>query len=139
MIITGTAIRKAIINAIKTGIAPVPVYSIMPPDNVQKYVIVEDLAQSSMNEKRAFLTEGFVSISCVEKFTGRDGDFDVVTALANQIKTLITPNTLSTFGITDGINIFTMEIDSVTDAMFETEPGRTAIVSLRLRYMAQTT
>ena len=137
MIITGTTIRKAIINAIKTAIAPIPVYSIMPPDNVQKYVIIEDLAQNAINEKRAFITEGFVSISCIEKFTGRDGDFDQVTALANAIQTLITPNNLSRFGFTDGIDIFTMEFDAVTDGMFETEPGRTAIVTLRLRYMAQ--
>ena len=137
MIITGTTIRKAIRNAIKDLIAPIPVYSIMPPDSVKKYVIIEELAQNAIDEKRAFITEGFISISCIEKFTGRDGDFDEVNAIAKQIQQVITPDRLSTFGFTDGIDIFTMNFDAVTEGMFETEPGRTAVVSLRLRYMAQ--
>lgn len=137
MIITGTIIRKAIRNAIKNQIAPIPVYSIMPPDNINIYVIIEDLAQTSIDNKSEFITDGFISISCIEKFIGRDGDFDQVNALAIQIRNLLTPNLLSTFGNIDGINIFTMTIDSVSEGMFETPNGRTAVCSLRLNYKAQ--
>lgn len=137
MIITGSTIRKAIRDAILTPIAPVPVYSIMPPDSVTKYVIIEDLTQTAIDEKRAFITEGFVSISVIEKFLGRDGDYDQINDIAGQIRNVLTPDRLSRFGKLNGIDIFTMMIDSVTEGMFETEPGRTAIVSLRLRYMAQ--
>lgn len=137
MILTGTIIRKAIRNAISSVVAPVPVYSIMPPANVDKYILIQELAQNQLDEKRAFITQGVISISCVEKFTGRDGDFDQVSTLANVIKNTLTPNRLSTFGNVDGINIFTMYFDSAFDGMFETDPGRTAIVTLRLNYMAQ--
>jgi hypothetical protein len=137
MILTGTIIRKAIRAAIAPVVSPVPVYSIMPPANVDKYIIIQDLAQNQLDEKRSFITQGTISISCVEKFVGRDGDFDAVSTLANVIKNTLTPNRLSTFGNVDGINIFTMYFDSVSDGMFETDPGRTAIVTLRLNYMAQ--
>ena len=98
MILTGTIIRKAIRNAILTPVAPVPVYSIMPPDNVDKYILIQDLSQNQLDEKRAYITQGIISISCVEKFTGRDGDLDEVSALANTIRTALTPTRLSTFG-----------------------------------------
>lgn len=137
MIITGNIIRKAIRNAIKNVIAPVPVYSIMPPDNINKYVIIEDLAQSQIDNKTEFITEGFVNITVIEKFVGRDGDFDQINNIATQIRNVLAPNLLHTFGIVDGINIFTMNIDAVTEGMFETPNGRTATISIRLNYKAQ--
>lgn len=137
MIVAGTIIRKKIIEVIKDVIAPVPVYSIMPPDNVNKYVIIQNLQETQIDEKRAFITDGFISISCIEKFIGRDGDFDGVTALAKTIKQLIYPTTLSRFGIVENINIFTMSIDSTTDEMFNNPNGRTAMITLRLNFKAQ--
>jgi hypothetical protein len=137
MIVVGTIIRKKIIEVLQDAIYPVPIYSIMPPDNINKYVIIQNLSENQLDEKRAFITEGFISISCIEKFIGRDGDFDGVTALAKTIKQLIYPTTVSRFGIVENINIFTMSIDSVTDEMFNNPNGRTAMVTLRLNFKAQ--
>lgn len=137
MILTGTIIRQEIRKALLPVLSPIPVYSIMPPDATNKYVMIQDLSQNQRDEKRVFITEGIISISCVEKFTGRDGDMDEVSAIAQTIINTLTPDRLSRFGIVQGINIFTMYFDSASDGMFETDPGRTAIVTLRLRYMAQ--
>ena len=139
MINSGTAIRTAIISAIKPLVAPVPVYSIMPPDNVLKYILIQNMTENALDEKRAFLNEGFISISIVEKFLGRDGDFDQINTLADTVINAITPNRLATFGIVDGINIFSLRFESNTETLFETEPGRTALKSLRLRYFVQST
>jgi hypothetical protein len=139
MINSGTAIRTAIISEIKTLVAPVPVYSIMPPDNVLKYILIQNMTENALDEKRAFLNEGFISISIVEKFLGRDGDFDQINTLADTVINAITPDRLSTFGIVDGINIFSLRFESNTESLFETEPGRTAVKSLRLRYFVQST
>jgi hypothetical protein len=137
MIITGTIIRTAIIDAIKDYLDPVPVYSIMPPDTVNKYVILEDLAQNQIDNKSEYITQGFINISCVEKFIGRDGDYDQVNAIAMIIRDILTPDLLARFAFVGGINIFTMNIDSVTEGMFENPDGRTAICTLRLQYKAQ--
>lgn len=139
MINSGTQIRTAIISAIKTLVAPVPVYSIMPPDNVLKYILIQNMTENALDEKRAFLNEGFISISIVEKFLGRDGDFDQINTLADTVINAITPNRLSTFGNVGGINIFSLRFESNTETLFETEPGRTAVKSLRLKYFVQST
>jgi hypothetical protein len=139
MINSGTQIRKAIISAIKTAVTPVPVYSIMPPDSVMKYILVQNMTENALDEKRAFLNQGFISISIVEKFTGRDGDFDAVNDLADIIINAITPDRLNTFGNVDYLNIFSLRFESNTESLFDTSPGRTAIKSLRLAYFVQST
>jgi hypothetical protein len=139
MITAGTTIRKEIIKAIKTVLGQVPVYSIMPPDNVLKYVLVQDLAETALDDKLAFLSEGFVSISVVEKFTGRDGDFDQVNTIADLIIQTITPTRQSTFGIVANKNIFSLRFESTAEAMFDSTPGRTALKSLRIKYYVQST
>ena len=139
MINSGTQIRTEIISAIKTLVAPVPVYSIMPPDSDMKYILVQNMTENALDEKRAFLNQGFISISIVEKFTGRDGDFDAINDLADTIINAITPNRLATFGNVEGINIFSLRFESNTESLFETSPGRTAIKSLRLAYFVQST
>jgi hypothetical protein len=139
MITAGTTIRKEIIKAIKTVLGQVPVYSIMPPDNVLKYVLVQDLAETALDDKLAFLSEGFVSISVVEKSTGRDGDFDQVNTIADLIIQTITPTRQSTFGIVANKNIFSLRFESTAEAMFDSTPGRTALKSLRLKYYVQST
>jgi hypothetical protein len=139
MITAGTTIRKEIIKAIKPVLGQVPVYSIMPPDNVLKYVLVQDLAETALDDKLAFLSEGFVSISVVEKFTGRDGDFDQVNTIADLIIQTITPTRQSTFGIVGNKNIFSLRFESTAEAMFDSTPGRTALKSLRLKYYVQST
>lgn len=139
MINSGTAIRTAIISTIKPLVASVPVYSIMPPDNVLKYILIQNMTENALDEKRAFLNEGFISISIVEKFLGLDGDFDQINTLADTVINAITPNRLATFGNVDGINIFSLRFESNTETLFETEPGRTAVKSLRLRYFVQST
>jgi hypothetical protein len=139
MITAGSTIRKEIIKAIKPVLGSVPVYSIMPPDNVVKYVLVQDLAETALDDKLSFMSEGFVSISVVEKFTGRDGDFDQVNILADLIIQAITPTRLSTFGIVGNKNIFSLRFESTSEAMFDSTPGRTALKTLRLKYFVQST
>jgi len=139
MINSGTAIRTAIISAIKPLVAPVPVYSIMPAQSVLKYILVQNMTENALDEKRRFLNEGFISISIVEKFLGRDGDFDQINTIANTVINAITPDRLSTFGNVGGINIFSTRFESNTETLFETEPGRTAVKLLRLRYFVQST
>lgn len=139
MINSGTQIRTAIISTIQPLLGSVPVYSIMPPDAVLKYVLVQNMTENALDEKRRFLNEGFISISIVEKFTGRDGDFDQINTIADTIINAITPNRLSTFGNVDGINIFSLRFESNTESLFETTPGRTAVKSLRIKYFAQST
>jgi hypothetical protein len=139
MITAGSTIRKEIIKAIKPVLGLVPVYSIMPPDNVVKYVLVQDLAETALDDKLSFMSEGFVSISVVEKFTGRDGDFDQVNTIADSIIQAITPTRLSTFGIVGNKNIFSLRFESTSEAMFDSTPGRTALKTLRLKYFVQST
>jgi hypothetical protein len=139
MITAGSTIRKEIIKAIKPVLGSVPVYSIMPPDNVVKYILVQDLAETALDDKLSFMSEGFVSISVVEKFTGRDGDFDQVNILADLIIQAITPTRLSTFGIVGNKNIFSLRFESTSEAMFDSTPGRTALKTLRLKYFVQST
>jgi hypothetical protein len=139
MITAGQTIRKEIIKAIKPILGAVPVYSIMPPDNVVKYVLVQDLAETALDDKLSFMSEGFVSISVVEKFTGRDGDFDQVNTIADSIIQAITPTRHSTFGIVGNKNIFSIRFESTAEAMFDSTPGRTALKSLRLKYFVQST
>jgi hypothetical protein len=139
MITAGTTIRKEIIKAIKIVLGQVPVYSIMPPDNVLKYVLVQDLAETALDDKLSFMSEGFVSVSVVEKFTGRDGDFDQVNTIADLIIQTITPTRQSTFGIVANKNIFSLRFESTAEAMFDSTPGRTALKSLRLKYYVQST
>lgn len=137
MINSGTQIRKAIISAIKSVVSPIPVYSIMPPDSVFKYILVQNLSETALDEKQRFLNQGDISISIVEKFTGRDGDFDGINLTADAIINAITPDRLATFGNVDGINIFSLRFVSNTEAMFDTAPGRTALKTLRLTYFVQ--
>lgn len=139
MINSGTQIRTAIISTIKPLVAPVPVYSIMPPANVLTFILIQNMTENALDEKLRFLNEGFISISIVEKFLGRDGDFDQVNNLADTIINAITPNRLATFGNVGSINILALRFESNTETLFETEPGRTAIKSLRLKYFVQKT
>lgn len=139
MINSGTQIRTAIIGLLKPIIEPIPIYSIMPPDSVQKYVLVQNMTENALDDKRAFMNEGFISISIVEKFQGRDGDFDQINTLADTIINAITPTRLSTFGNVNGINIFSTRFESNTESLFETNPGRTAVKSLRIKYFVQST
>jgi hypothetical protein len=106
---------------------------------VVKYVLVQDLAETALDDKLSFMSEGFVSISVVEKFTGRDGDFDQVNILADLIIQAITPTRQSTFGIVGNKNIFSLRFESTAEAMFDSTPGRTALKSLRLKYFVQST
>lgn len=139
MINSGTQIRTAIISAIKPLLGVIPVYSIMPPDSVLKYVLVQNMTENALDEKRRFLNEGFISISIVEKFLGRDGDFDAINDLADTIIQAITPNRLATFGNVEYLNILALRFESNTESLFETNPGRTAVKSLRLKYFVQST
>ena len=139
MITAGSTIRREVIKAIKPVVGNVPVYSIMPPDSVLKYILVQDLAETALDDKLAFLSEGFVSISIVEKFTARDGDFDQVNILADLIIQAITPTRQSTFGNVGNKNIFSIRFESTAEAMFISTPGRTALKTLRLKYYVQST
>jgi hypothetical protein len=47
------------------------------------------------------------------------------------------PYKQSKIGDENGVNVFYIYIDSNAEALFDTDPGRTAVSSLRLRYMAQ--
>lgn len=137
MINSGTKIKKAIISAIKPVLGSVPVYSVMPPNDVLKYVLVQNMRENALDEKRAFLNEGFINISIVEKFTGRDGDFDQVNLIADAIIGAITPTRLATFGNVDDINIFSLRFEGNDESLLNTEPGRTALKSLRLKYFVE--
>lgn len=139
MINSGTQIRTAIIGLLKPLIEPIPIYSIMPPDSVLKYVLVQNMTENALDEKRAFINEGFISISIVEKFLGTDGDFDQINTLADTIIQAITPNRLTTFGNVDYLNIFSTRFESNTESLFNTDSGRTAVKSLRLKYFVQST
>lgn len=139
MINSATIIRTAIIGTIQPLLGNVPVYSIMPPDSVLKYVLVQNMTENALDEKRRFLNEGFISISIVEKFPGRDGDFDQVNILADTIIQAITPDRLATFGNVDYLNILALRFESNTETLFETTPGRTAVKSMRLKYFVQST
>ena len=61
MILVGTKIRTAIREAIKATISPIPVYSVIPSSKVLSYVYIENLSQTSIDEKRAFITQGDIS------------------------------------------------------------------------------
>ena len=140
MILAGTPIRKAIITALTPVLgSSIPVYSVMPPDNVLKYVIITSLSENALDEKRAFISEGVINIQVVEKFDTRDGDLDWVNTIASLISKTLTPDRLATFGNVDGIDLFSLWIDSNAESLFDTDPGRTAISSLRIRYYAQNT
>jgi hypothetical protein len=121
MILAGTALRTYIVSELQSVLSPVPIYSVMPPDNVLKYV----------------MTDGFIQIQIVEKFDKRDGDMDWVNTMASLISRTLCPTRQSKIGDENGVNVFYIYIDSNAEALFDTDPGRTAVSSLRLRYMAQ--
>jgi len=137
MILVGTKIRTAIREAIKATISPIPVYSVIPSSKVLSYVYIENLSQTSIDEKRAFITQGDIGISIVEKFPERDGDFDKINITAEKILAILSPDRLFSFGNLNGIDIFTMHVVDVSESLFDSEPGRTAILTIRLRFMAQ--
>lgn len=136
MILAGTAVRKALVTALTPVLDPIPVYSVMPPDNVLKYVMITALSENAVDPKDCFLTEGIVQIQVIEKFDTRDGDMDEVTRVGRLISATITPTRQSSLGDLENVNVFSVWIDSVADGLFESDPGRTAICSLRLKYYA---
>jgi hypothetical protein len=137
MILAGTALRTYIVSELQSVLSPVPIYSVMPPDNVLKYVIVTGLGENDASPKNCFLTDGFIQIQVVEKFDKRDGDLDWVNTIASLISRTLCPTRQSKIGDENGVNVFYIYIDSNAEALFDTDPGRTAVSSLRLRYMAQ--
>lgn len=126
-----TTVLKANIEPL---IVPVKVHSVVPPLDVSRFVYLTQLSENQINEKRAFLTQGFISIQIIEKFTGRDGNIDFVSNSGNIIMQAITPDRLSKFAASGNINIFTMQFENVGSEIAELETGRAAICSLRLEY-----
>lgn len=137
MIISGTELRKSIIAALNPVLDPVNTYSFIPPVEVLRYVYLSQLTETALDDKRAFLSEGTIAIQIVEKFDDRSGNLDWVNNTAKLISETLTPNRLSTFGIVSDIDIFTMRFGNYSEDIFESEPGRTAIGSLRLDYKIQ--
>lgn len=137
MIISGTELRKSIIAALNPVLDPVKTYSFIPPVEVLRYVYLSQLTETALDDKRAFLSEGTIVIQIVEKFDDRSGNLDWVNTTAKLISETLTPNRLSTFGIVGDIDIFTMRFGNYSEDIFESDPGRTAIGSLRLDYKIQ--
>lgn len=135
MIIASNEIVKRIVTALNA--IGVGVYSVVPPVNVLRYIHVEDSTETATNEKLRKITEGFITIKVIEKFRGDDGTLLWVTDTSISIVTAIQPLTTSTFGISGGIDIFAMNFESQTGGFIQTESGRFAIRSLRLKYNAQ--
>jgi hypothetical protein len=139
MIIAASTIRKRLIQVIAPAVAPVKVYSVMPPRNESLFVMLSDSNEQALDEKRAFISDGTIIIQVVQKFTGRDGQLDTVNTLAQQIINAVTPNRVATFGIVDGIHIFSQRFEVANEILFEGDGGRTAVKQLRFRYMIQST
>lgn len=136
MITSSIGILTKIKQALDVAVSPVKVYSVIPPDPASRYIYLEQLSENFINEKRAFLGQGFVSITLVEKFVGRGGSVDWVESEAETVSNLITPSRLSTFGDIGNINIFTMQIEAGNSQLLSNDngTGRTALKSLRLEY-----
>lgn len=137
MILAGTAVRKALVTALSPVLDPIPVNSIKEPNEDLVYVMITSLSEIETGGKDCFQTEGFMQINIYEKFIGRDGNYDEVSRVANLISQTLTPTKLSSLGDLEGVNVFYINIESNAENLFETDPGRTAVSSLRLRYLAQ--
>lgn len=136
MIIGSNLILEEIITAL-SGIG-VPVNSVIPPSNVRRFVYVTDTDENAINTKTSKLSEGFVNIQVVEKFVGDEGSLKWVTEMAQTIVSIIQPEIRSTFGITNNLNIFALNFENQTSLLQDTEAGRTASRSLRLKYYIKT-
>jgi hypothetical protein len=134
MITSSTDITIALKANIEALLTPVKVYSFVPPIDALRYVYLTQLSENQINEKRAFLSQGFISIQVVEKFIGRNGNLDYVSAAADLIMEGITPTRLSKFAATGNINIFTNQFEAIGSELLEIETGRVAIQTLRLEY-----
>jgi len=137
MILSGSEIREALVSSINALMTPVKAWSLMPPTETNRYIIIALLTENALDDKLSFMSEGTLSIQICEKFIGRAGNLDWVSSTARTIVNEITPNRLSTFGNLSGINIFTMQFAGSGEDVIEGSEGRTAIKSLRLNYKSQ--
>jgi hypothetical protein len=138
MIQASNRIKVALVSALSSGLG-VNVYSFMKPTTEDRYVILDQVAETALDEKRAFLSQGTVAINIIEKFAGRSGNMDWVDSASIQVAQELTPTRLSAFGDLSGITIFSMRITDTSEDLRENETGRTAVKTLRLEYKFQTT
>lgn len=138
MIQASNRIKVALVSALSSALG-VNVYSFMKPTTEDKYVILDQVSETALDEKRAFISQGTVAINIVQKFTGRSGNMDWVDSASILAAQELTPTRLSSFGDLSGITIFSMRITDTSEDLRENETGRTAVKTLRLEYKFQTT
>jgi hypothetical protein len=134
MIQSTTEIVTILKSSIEALLSPVKVYTMLGAVTDNRYIYLTQLSENAIDEKRAFISQGFVSIQVIERFDNRSGNIDFVDSASKAITEGLTPNRLSSFGDLGNIAIFTMRFESTNSELRENESGRTAIKTLRLEY-----
>lgn len=137
MIITGSAIKKLLIKEINMAVNPVKAWSVMPPKDVTKFVIVDSLIENNEANKNEFLTSGTISVRCVEKFLNQSSNMDGVYALAQLIVQKIKPTTNARVKNVDAIRFVNLYFSDTTETILSVGNTITVTVSLRISYLAQ--
>lgn len=139
MLQASNKIKVALKASIESALG-VKVYSMQQPTEDNRYVLLSDVAETALDEKRSFISQGVMAINVIEKFLGRGGSPTWVDSASVLISQTLTPTRLSSFGNLNGITIFSMRIsDTSEDTSRENATGRTAIKTLRFEYKFQTT
>lgn len=134
MILASTTVVKEIMTRL-TNIG-VPAYSVIPPTNVVRYVHVTGTSETDSGSKSHKSSEGNLQIAIVEKFEGDDGTMLWVDDTARAVIAQIQPEVNGQFGIVDSFNIFAVNIESNESDFLQTDTGRIAIRSLRMKFNA---
>jgi hypothetical protein len=134
MIIASTEVVKEIIKRLIP--LNLPVFSVIPPANVLRYIYVTDTAETDISTKSGKISQGFLQISITEKFPGDDGTMAWVDDTARQVINAIQPTVNGEFGLLNGLTIFAINVEDNTSQLAQTDTGRVAVRSLRLKFNA---
>jgi hypothetical protein len=134
MIIASTEVVKEIIKRLIP--LNLPVFSVIPPANVLRYIYVTDTAETDISTKSGKISQGFLQISITEKFPGDDGTMTWVDDTARQVINAIQPTVNGEFGLLNGLTIFAINVEDNSSQLAQTDTGRVAVRSLRLKFNA---
>lgn len=136
MLITSDIVREKVFTELNTS-AFWDVFSVQPPNNVLRYIMLESINESEQNDKLSKHTSGTMTINIVERFNGNSGTLANVDAQARAVSEHLMPTTKSVLGNFKGIAIFSTNIATSTGQLFEVGSGRIAIRTLILNYRTQ--
>jgi hypothetical protein len=140
MIISSDAVRSIVFNSLQA--APLvnwPVYSVVPPINLQRYILISSVFETDISEKQRNINEGSILISVTEHFDSEGGTLANVDAMAREVMKVLDPTPQSLFANTGVFSFISLRTQASTEALTNTTTGRVAVRTLRVEYRVMTT